>query len=1017
MLYGCSTQKNTRGARTYHELTTRYNVFFNAQLEYEERFDLMFENHEDDWHEMLRMYPNSNSHNDTIEKKLGGPFDRVIEKTTKAIQEHSISAKPIRNIERMGSQAYRDWLKQNEFNPFIDQAWLLLGKAHIQNGDYMEAISVFANTIRLFSHDIDVVSEAQVWLMRAYAEIGWFSDAEVIVDALQSRTIPSHLRRDFVNSYAFLLLQLESYKEVVSILSEAVKLERNKIQRRRLLYLLGQVNILIGDNRAASDAFEKIKGLSTPNEVSLNALLAQSSISGEEQKTIIRLKQQAKRAKNELFANQIYGAIGDYYLNRNDTLKAVENYLKGETVSVKDDVNRAYIQTKLGDIFYSQNQYVEAGNRYLVATEQLPLSFPRYHVVAYRAEVLGELSPHIIAVVKQDSLQYVALLPHEEQVKVINDHIKKLKSNSQTTKRGEQMSNVLPDNLSMIGGEGGGFYFYNKQRVIQGKVEFRKRWGNRMLEDNWRLSEKTNLLADIDSDNKQPVSDSISDDTQSELYSIEYYLRQLPLSADEKAKSDEIIITSLMKIGDIAKNKLYDHDLANDSYLRIATQYLDSPLAIDAIYNLYMLNLQNVNLIQANIYKNILTSDYPGSRYAAMIEHPEYEYMVSDFANMENSLYKTSLEAYRNGDMNLVRENYDKANLLLSNGSLMPKQKLLYALSYAYSSDADSLRVELMDLVVKFANKPEAILAKNILEGLNEGKELVENALIVSDINLLAHMSAETDGISRDTLIAKFSEDKYQPHSVILLFDDKQQKRSDLIFAISNHNFSNYHLRSFSVVYNKIGGLEAMIVKPFNSFDEATYYIDKVQQDSVFKTFFTDSIVSYAISDSNYNMLLTGTSIADYKLFSDNNGVIILGSKSTIREENAQDDKIDGATLEVEPEDVSILIDKRMPYTNHQVDNDLEDKLGELRRRQIEAINQSIGVLSGKDSKRIIQEREAERKKLVRDRRSELKIREKARKLELKRREKERQQKIKEQEEIRKAKIKERNRILREQKR
>ena len=43
------------------------------------------------------------------------------------------------------TQEYRDWLRQEEYNPFIDRAWLLMGKAHLQNRDYIEAVSVLAH--------------------------------------------------------------------------------------------------------------------------------------------------------------------------------------------------------------------------------------------------------------------------------------------------------------------------------------------------------------------------------------------------------------------------------------------------------------------------------------------------------------------------------------------------------------------------------------------------------------------------------------------------------------------------------------------------------------------------------------------------------------------------------------------------------------------------------------------------------------------------------------------------------
>ena len=110
--FGCSTKRNTAATRAYHELTTRYNVFFNAEMAYEDALQNIYDSHKDNYNELLTMYPNSSIPGDTIEKKPGGAFDYVIEKTTKAIQEHSISAKPVRDASRMDNQDYREWLQQ-----------------------------------------------------------------------------------------------------------------------------------------------------------------------------------------------------------------------------------------------------------------------------------------------------------------------------------------------------------------------------------------------------------------------------------------------------------------------------------------------------------------------------------------------------------------------------------------------------------------------------------------------------------------------------------------------------------------------------------------------------------------------------------------------------------------------------------------------------------------------------------------------------------------------------------------
>lgn len=1008
MMCACSPQRNTRSTRAYHELTTRYNVFFNAQQEYDEIFDRLFEDYQDNSNELLKMYPNSHNPNDTIEKKKGGPFDIVVEKTTKAIQEHSISAKPIRDRDKMNSQAYRDWLRQNEFNPFIDQAWLLLGKAHIQNGDYMDAISVFSNSIRLFSHDIDVISEAQVWLVRAYAEIGWFSDAEVVIDALEARTVPPHLRSDFVNSYSFLLLQLKQYENLVPVLSEAVALEKNRTQRRRLLYLLGQVNVIIGDNGAAYNAFEKIKGLTTPNEISLSALLAQSKVEGEEQRVIARLKKQAKQSKNEQLMDQIYGAIGDYYLNINDTISAVENYLKGESASVRNGAEKAYLQLKLGDIYYNQKLYVESGEKYLSASEKLPTTHVDYKVVLNRAQILSELSPHLKAVHHQDSLQHLAELPRIEQVKIINQHIKELKSAAQLNEPTQQFATPVQDEMTMIGATTPDqFYFYNQQLVIQGRSEFVKRWGNRKLEDNWRILSKsgTNQIHDSEGANRTETDDEIdSNDEQTDIYSVDYYLNQLPTTDQEIEQSNNIIVEALMNIGDISRSKLSDYTLAYYSYHRVSSQYKYHSYAIDAIYKLYMLSLQMENLDQAYMYKAVITDDYPDSSYAQMIMHPDYENTIANYSNAEYELYKSTLEAYQNENMEEVRQHFHTAELLFQQGRLMPKQKLLFALSYAYHSEVDSLKQQLSDIVDKYSDEPEADLAKNILEGLNDGCELVANASILRSFGM-PESEVKVGEIMQDDSTTIFSDNNNQPHYALFLFDDKKISKSSLTFAISNHNFTNYQLRSFSISFNRVDGTEAMIVKPFHSLDETNYYIDNVRQDSVFSTHFADSIRSIAISEANFNTLLVAASIDDYKEFSNHEEQVMYGSKII--------------ELTDEPQVDEVVIDKTQPYTVQKTDSAYKagDKLRELEIRQEQAISQYQNQESEKDRREQIREREKERAKIIKQRQQEIKQREKDRKKELKLREKERKKKIKEQDKIRKEKLKERARLLRKQNR
>ena len=72
------------------------------------------------------------------------------------------------------------------------------------------------------------------------------------------------------------------------------------------------------------------------------------------------------------------------------------------------------------------------------------------------------------------------------------------------------------------------FYFYNTSTVAYGKNEFRKIWGERKLEDNWRLSSKQTSL--INNDIEVAVVAPIE---ESEIYKPQTYIARIP--TDEKA--------------------------------------------------------------------------------------------------------------------------------------------------------------------------------------------------------------------------------------------------------------------------------------------------------------------------------------------------------------------------------------------------------------------------------------------------------------------------------------------------
>ena len=124
-LCSCSTKKNTASTRFWQAFNTRYNVYYNGATHYDEQIKLT-EEYEDDYSKRLLIHP-AEAH--AIEKanKPAGSYDRTIEKMQKAIALHSIKKKPRRKGGKT-TEKQKQWLKRDEYNPFLHNAWMLLAK-------------------------------------------------------------------------------------------------------------------------------------------------------------------------------------------------------------------------------------------------------------------------------------------------------------------------------------------------------------------------------------------------------------------------------------------------------------------------------------------------------------------------------------------------------------------------------------------------------------------------------------------------------------------------------------------------------------------------------------------------------------------------------------------------------------------------------------------------------------------------------------------------------------------------
>jgi len=943
LLCNCSTRKNTKTTRLYHSVNTRYNVYFNANESYKEALKSKEEAYTDTLSQMIDIYPvtagsgssssgslnnqqtrpsvlsrpslygassasNTSTNNPNISSYSasggGGSFSTSVEKTTKAIKLHSIKSKPERDPGKRRDPEYQAWLQQQEFNPFLKNAWLLLGKSEYQDGDYLQSVSTFAHIIRIYKTNPEIVAEARMWMAKANVAMGWMYEAEDIFNQIRlAGGIPEDLKHEYNKIYADFLIKKEEYSQAIPFLVEAIEKEGDRLQKTRIKYLLGQIYQKEGNREKAYAAFESVHGMSTPYLYSFNARIQQSAFvdSSNKQQVLSMLNKMSKDHKNKDYLDQVYYAVGNIYLNSNDTIKAIDNYKKSLEKSTRNGFDKGLTDVTLGNIYFTQRRYIEAQPCYSEALDLISKNHEAYPLVALRSAVLDELVVYVKAVHLQDSLQTLARMPEDERLiavnKIIEDLKKKEKEEKEAAERQEllaqregniptssplfeQKTPEIPTSPIVTGGDGTSFYFYNPQIVTQGKAAFQRKWGSRKLEDHWRRKNKQVLsfteeaMGEIENDSIQSGGEesiktgSDGGSVESDIYSPQFYLQQIPLTPEAIEASNAIIEDAYFNMGLIYKDKLGDYNLAIDAFNTDLRRFPDTPNLEEIYYQLFLIYLRLGDKNMTEIYRRNLLNSFPESSYAAALMDSNYEWNMLNMHQMEGELYQQTYDYYLAGHVDVVRTNYASMKEKYPLSTLMPKFAFLNALTYAQKNDSEGFKVNLRNLIDSYPNADVTPLASEMLKGLLSGKELSSDSApfrgMIWDIKFGGDSIDVTTGFD-------FIADNEAEYMLLFIFKPNQIDRNRLIYEVANYNFSKYVYQTFDLSFSTNGPIEMLQVRGFKDLKEIIQYLDKAFEKNSLMSGLDPSIIPVPISTDNYIALMNGRSLNQYFIFLEEN--------------------------------------------------------------------------------------------------------------------------------------------------
>ena len=140
---------------------------------------------------------------------------------------HSITAKPKVKNSKTLTPKEREFFNKKEYNVYVDDAYLLMGKAHFYKQEYDQARNISFD-INDFKNQ-SVIPETQVWLARLLIETGQKKDAYEILNLLPNNAeFPKKLLPDLYPSLADYYLKQKDYIQAVHYLEKALAVEKQK---------------------------------------------------------------------------------------------------------------------------------------------------------------------------------------------------------------------------------------------------------------------------------------------------------------------------------------------------------------------------------------------------------------------------------------------------------------------------------------------------------------------------------------------------------------------------------------------------------------------------------------------------------------------------------------------------------------------------------------------------------------------------------------------------------------------
>ena len=735
-LIACSTKRNTWISRNSHALSARDNILYNGGLALDKGIIEVKTQYKDNFWERLPIERMQVKTVDPTQPEAApNPnFSRAETKATKAIQKHSMN------------------IGGSEKNPQMDEAHLLLGKARYYDQRFIPALEAFNYVLYKYANS-SRINEVKIWREKTNMRLD--NDAIAVENLRKLFKEIKYKDQIFADANATLtqaFLNMGEKDSAVVKLKLARDFTKSKEEKSRYRFILGQLYEELGYKDSAYASYQEVIDMKrkAAKQYVIHAHLRQAALndfeSGDTIKFLEKYNKLLKDRENRPYLNFINHQIGLFYDKNKDNKNAKKYYNISLNAKVVDKYLIASNYRNLADIYFKEAKYVTAGKYYDSTLVQLEPRTREHRFIQKKRDNLNDVIKYEGIATRNDSIIKIHAMSESERIAYYEDFAGKLKiaeekraaenlakgispdsekaavdANGRNIKPGEETrKSPRPPASETVSSSGDSkFYFYNASTVAFGIKEFKKKWGDRVYKNNWRISQdKSNIVASNEEEDKdKEEAEKIERENQKKeiekKYTADFYIKQLPTS---QTAIDSIVKErnfAYYQLGVIYKEKFKEYKLAASKLETLLENKPEERLVLPSMYNLYKI-YDIIDKDKALAMKNRIIAEFPNTRYAIILGNQNGS--GNSLTDTPEANYDKLFKQFQSGDLKNTLVDLDIAIDQYTGEEVVPKFELLKAIVLGRLVGLNEYKKTLNFVALNYPNSEEGKHAEELLK-------------------------------------------------------------------------------------------------------------------------------------------------------------------------------------------------------------------------------------------------------------------------------------------------------------